>query len=80
LMLSYAFDTLNYKRVELKTDKRNLQSRRAMEKIGAEYEGCLRSHTLMLDGFRRDTVFYSILHHEWPTLQTTIFKDLSSTT
>lgn len=61
LMLSYAFENLNCERVEFKADSRNLQSRKAMEKIGAIYEGCLRSHTLMPDGFRRDTVYYSIL-------------------
>jgi RimJ/RimL family protein N-acetyltransferase len=64
LMLEYAFETLHCERVELKADARNLQSRKAMEKIGAKYEGCLRSHTLMSDGFRRDTVYYSILRGE----------------
>lgn len=77
LMLSYAFDVLMAQRVELKTDSRNLQSRRAIEKIGAEYEGKLRSHTLMQDGYRRDTVFYSILVHEWSTIKETIFKEFS---
>ena len=65
LMLEYAFETLKCERVELKADARNLQSCRAMEKIGAKYEGCLRSHTLMQNGFRRDTVYYSILKSEW---------------
>lgn len=65
LMLSYAFNDLNCERVEFKADSRNLQSRRAMEKIGATYEGCLRNHTLMKDGFRRDTVYYSILKNEF---------------
>jgi RimJ/RimL family protein N-acetyltransferase len=65
LMLNYAFETLNCERVELKADARNLQSRKAMEKIEAKYEGCLRSHMLMSDGFRRDTVYYSILKSEW---------------
>lgn len=77
LMLSYAFDALGYNRVELKSDSRNLQSRRAMEKIGAIYEGRLRSHTLMTDGFMRDTVYYSILAHEWQTIKATIFKGVS---
>jgi len=78
LMLSYAFESLQAKRVELKTDSRNLQSRRAMEKIGANYEGCLKSHTVLQDGHRRDTVFYAILYTEWPTLKTTIFKEFSN--
>ena len=52
-------------RVEFKTDERNIASRTAIEKIGATYEGNLREHTLMYDGFRRNTVYYSILKNEW---------------
>lgn len=69
LMLSYAFEKLNYERVELKADAANKQSRTAMEGIGAQYEGSLRSHTLMSDGRRRDTVYYSIIKSEWPTVK-----------
>ncbi len=65
LMLTYAFEHLGAKRVELKTDARNMQSRTAMEGIGAKYEGSLRSHTIMTDGYRRDTAYYSILVDEW---------------
>lgn len=75
LLLEYAFEKLFFSRVELKTDSRNSQSRRAMEKIGAVFEGELRSHTLMNDGFRRNTVYYSILDNEWPLLKTRIFKE-----
>ncbi len=70
LLLQYAFDTLDFERVELKTDERNSQSRTAMEKMGAVYEGCLRNHTLMPDGFRRNTAYYSILKNEWANLKT----------
>ncbi len=66
LMLQYAFDILRIKRVEFKADARNQQSRQALQGIGAVYEGCLRSHTVMQDGFRRDTVYYSVLASEWP--------------
>ncbi len=65
LMLSYAFDKLNMERVELKGDVRNIQSIKAIEKLGATYEGALRSHTLLADGHRRDTFYYSILRSEW---------------
>jgi RimJ/RimL family protein N-acetyltransferase len=75
LLLEYAFETLKYKRVEFKADVKNARSRRAMEKIGAQHEGTLRSHTLMLDGSRRDTVYYSILVDEWTGIKETIFKD-----
>jgi RimJ/RimL family protein N-acetyltransferase len=65
LMLDYCFNQLSYERVEFKTDERNLKSRTALEKIGAIQEGILRSHTVMQDGFRRNTVYYSILKQEF---------------
>ena len=74
LMLQYAFETLGYERVELKTDGRNKQSRTAMEKIGAQFEGILRSHTVMSDGYRRDTYYYGILRSEWPGIKEKIFS------
>jgi RimJ/RimL family protein N-acetyltransferase len=65
LMLAFAFDELKAERVEFKTDERNTVSRTAIEKIGGQYEGLLRSHTLLSDGFRRNTIYYSILRNEW---------------
>ena len=69
LLMSYAFDALEFERVELKTDERNTQSRNAIQKIGGQFEGIMRSHTLMIDRFRRSTVIYSILKSEWPNLK-----------
>ncbi|MBC5995028.1 GNAT family N-acetyltransferase [Pontibacter cellulosilyticus] len=77
LLLQYAFDKLKYERVELKTDVLNMRSRKAMLKIGATEEGVLRSHTLMHDGRRRDTIYYSILRPEWEKLKSSIFADLA---
>lgn len=65
LLLSHAFETLNLLRVQLKTDRRNAASRRAIERLGAQYEGTLRSHMTLPDGSRRDTAYYSILADEW---------------
>ncbi|TXK45759.1 GNAT family N-acetyltransferase [Pontibacter qinzhouensis] len=76
LLLSYAFEELQYERVELKTDVRNTRSRKAMLKLGTTEEGVLRSHTLMHDGHRRDTVYYSMLRQEWPIRKATVFADL----
>ena len=75
LLLAFAFDELEMERVEFKTDVKNLRSRKAMKKIGAVEEGILRSHTEMARGYRRDTVYFSILKDEWLTLKETIFKD-----
>ncbi|GAB3203799.1 RimJ/RimL family protein N-acetyltransferase [Pontibacter aydingkolensis] len=78
LLLQYAFEELKYERVELKTDVLNMRSRKAMLKIGATEEGTLRSHTLMHDGRRRDTIYYSILKPEWEKIRNTIFSDFNS--
>jgi len=69
LLLSYCFEDLGVMRVEFKTDERNAASRKAIEGIGAKLEGILRSHTLMSDGYRRNTVFYSIIKEEWAELK-----------
>lgn len=69
LLLEYIFGNLDAERVEFKTDERNLASRKAIEKIGGHFEGVLRRHTLMCDGFRRNTVSYSILKPEWDGLK-----------
>lgn len=69
LMLSHAFDTLGYRRVELKTSALNMQSRTAMLRIGATEEGTLRQHMLNSDGSNRDSVYFSILDTEWPVVQ-----------
>jgi RimJ/RimL family protein N-acetyltransferase len=66
LLMSYVFETLEFERLELRTDERNAVSRKAIEAIGGRMEGILRSHMLMTDGFRRSTVCYSILSSEWP--------------
>lgn len=69
LLLAHCFDTLELERVEFKTDVLNLKARKALKKLGAFEEGILRSHTLMSDGRRRDTIYYSILKSEWPTIK-----------
>ncbi|MBL7815257.1 MAG: GNAT family N-acetyltransferase [Saprospiraceae bacterium] len=75
VMMRYAFEVLNFERVELHTDARNQQSRQAIKGIGGIEEGILRHFTVMSDGFRRDTVCFSILKSEWAHLKQTIFKD-----
>ena len=66
LQLEYAFGTLGCRRVELKTDALNERARRAIEALGATFEGIHRKHMLVRDGESRDSAWYSILDHEWP--------------
>jgi RimJ/RimL family protein N-acetyltransferase len=65
LMTKYVFKTLDFERVEFKTDVLNIPARKALLRIGAKEEGILRSHTVMTHGRRRDTIYYSILKSEW---------------
>jgi RimJ/RimL family protein N-acetyltransferase len=69
LLLRHAFDDQGAVRVQLKTDLRNLQSQRAIEKLGAVREGVLRQHMVRPDGYIRDTVMYSIIAAEWPAVR-----------
>lgn len=69
LMLEHAFEDLEAIRVSLRTDERNIQSRAAIAKLGAQYEGILRHAVIMRDDFRRSTAVYSILADEWPRVR-----------
>ena len=69
LMMEHAFERLGAERVEFKTHVLNQRARRALRNIGATEEGILRSYDLMLDGCRRDVVFFSVLRAEWPLVK-----------
>ncbi len=75
-MMKYAFDELQFERVEFKTDVLNARARKGLEKIGGKAEGILRSHMTMWNNRRRDSIYYSVLQNEWPQLKQTIFKDI----
>ncbi|MCQ3929169.1 MAG: GNAT family N-acetyltransferase [Chloroflexi bacterium] len=70
LLLRHAFENLKAIRLQLKTDSRNLQSQRAIEKIGAKREGVLRNHYIMPDGHYRHSVYFSVTDEEWPEVKT----------
>ncbi|TAM59705.1 N-acetyltransferase [bacterium] len=71
LLLRHAFEAQGAIRVQIKTDARNLRSQRAIERIGGVREGVLRRHMIRpYDGFVRDTVMFSIIDTEWPTVKT----------
>ncbi|WP_197378565.1 GNAT family N-acetyltransferase [Mycolicibacterium mengxianglii] len=69
VMLSHAFDELGCVAVEFRTHYFNTTSRAAIERLGAKQDGILRSHQLLPDGSRRDTVVYSIVDIEWPAVR-----------
>lgn len=78
LLLEYAFEKAGMLRVEFKTDLLNTAARKALLKIGAVEEGVLRSHTLMQDGRRRDTIYYSVLASEWNNVKSELQKKISN--
>lgn len=65
LLLEFAFEKLNMKRVEFRADNNNERSIIAMENIGCTVEGVLRSNCCKADGTRRDSIVLSILENEW---------------
>jgi RimJ/RimL family protein N-acetyltransferase len=69
LMLRHAFDTWNVERITFKTDARNVRSRTAIERLGAQFEGIRRAHVRASDGGIRDSAYYSIVRAEWPAVQ-----------
>jgi N-acetyltransferase len=69
LLLTYAFEKLDCIAVEFRTHFFNQQSRRGIERLGAKLDGILRSHQIAANGTLRDTVVYSIIAAEWPTVR-----------
>ena len=65
LLLSFCFETLGAIRVQLKTKDTNWRSRKAIEKIGASFEGILRKDKIQADGTPRNAAYYSIIDDEW---------------
>jgi RimJ/RimL family protein N-acetyltransferase len=69
LLLTHAFEKLDCIAVEFRTHFFNHQSRLGIERLGAKLDGILRSHMIAPNGTLRDTVIYSIIAGEWPTVK-----------
>jgi len=69
LLLTHAFEKLDCIAVEFRTHFFNHASRRGIERLGAKQDGILRSHQIAPNGTLRDTVVYSIIASEWPTVK-----------
>jgi N-acetyltransferase len=69
LQLQHAFDVWGCRRVEWKTDAQNERSCRALEALGATFEGVHRKHMLVRGGENRDSAWYSVTDDEWPTVR-----------
>jgi len=77
LMLGHAFDGWRVHRVSLDTDVRNVQSRSAIEALGARFEGVIRAERMGSDITVRDSARYSIVNDEWPEVQAVLESRLA---
>lgn len=69
LLLAHAFETLQAIAVEFRTHWHNQPSRAAITRLGAKQDGVLRNHQKNAEGVYRDTVVFSIIDQEWPTVK-----------
>ena len=77
MLLTHAFENLKCISVEFRTNFMNQQSREAIARLGAKQDGILRNHMLNSDGSYRDTVVFSIIESEWPTVKSHLKHKLS---
>jgi N-acetyltransferase len=77
LLFQYGFETLGLNRIELKTDARNARSRAAIARLGAKEEGIFRRHMIVQGGHIRDTVYFSVIAEEWPTVKAGLLARLA---
>ena len=82
LLMTHAFERFGVARVDLKTDARNERSRRAIEALGATFEGVLRNWSVSWapgeDGLLRDSAIYSVIAPEWAAVRERLTARLSS--
>jgi RimJ/RimL family protein N-acetyltransferase len=79
LLLGHCFDDLGYGRVKIQTDRLNTRSQAAIAKLGAQREGVLRRHSKREDGTFRDTVVFSVLSDEWPSVKAGLMERVGGT-
>jgi RimJ/RimL family protein N-acetyltransferase len=77
LLLEHCFETLGANRVQFRAKSDNARSRRALEKIGATFEGIMRKDKIEANGNARDTAFYSIVREEWPDVKARLALQLA---
>lgn len=75
LLLEYAFEKLEVRRVEFMIDRLDRYSIKTIQGSGAVQEGTLRSHRIMPGGRVRDTISLSVLNYEWEKIKKELFSD-----
>lgn len=81
LMMRHAFEVWNVRRLQIKTDARNERSREAIARLGATFEGVLRSYQAAQGdvglGGVRDTAMYSVVAAEWVDVRAGLERQLN---
>ena len=80
LLCSHAFERWKVRRVTWRTHEHNERSRRAIERLGARFEGILRASGPAADGSVRNTAHYSMLSEEWPAARRKLVGELERRT
>ncbi|ETA08156.1 GNAT family acetyltransferase [Gordonia alkanivorans CGMCC 6845] len=77
LLLRHAFEDCGAVRVTWHTHEHNAQSRAAIEKLGARFEGLLRKHRRFGGGWRT-TALYSMTDDDWPVAKDILLQRMST--
>lgn len=76
MLLTHAFETIDYLTVGWRTDIGNHRSQQAIERLGVKKDGVIRGNRVCRDGVISDTVMYSLLKSEWPEVKATLTQRL----
>ena len=77
MLLTHAFETLSCNAVTLTANQFNLESRRAIERLGARLDGILRNYKIQ-NGTVCDYYHYSIINSEWTRTKANITHKLNN--
>jgi N-acetyltransferase len=78
LLLRHAFEKLDCRRVEFKTDAGNERARAALAALPAQFEGIHRKHMVVRGGERRDSAWYAVIDDEWPEVKAALERRLGA--
>ncbi|MCU1501774.1 MAG: putative acetyltransferase [Ilumatobacteraceae bacterium] len=80
LLFQHAFEVYGVHRVAICTDVRNERSRAAILRVGATFEGVLRSHrgAYVVGEGARDSAMHSVIAGEWPGVKAMLLAKLAT--
>lgn len=76
-LLKFGFEKILFRRIQFSSDKENLRSQRAIEKLGAKKEGVFRNNYIDSNGKSKDDVYFSIIKEDWNLLKQERFSEFT---